>query len=382
MMMSVLLHAGAVFAANRPHITANSDRNEFFSWWINGLHLAVTPAFFVISGFVLAHMIAHTPLQTIVRERVMRLGFPLISVALTFNLIELYLRYRDGGGRLSFLQYVSSQDFAHSLASGRWQLHLWFIVILLMYSSVTLLAVYIMKKNNLFYHISRKIADWIGGISGPAPGFVLLVLTLGAANLIVSGITSRLPGAYDPLLAGLPTPMRLAESLPYFCFGLLTYGSSILQRSIFTFRPWMMLSMGVAFAVQPYPTHSGNFWQEAATLYAQNIVCWILVFGGLQFCHRFSNAPNSWRKNWIGRAQSMYLFHHMLVYAGGSLLVFVNLPPIIEYVLLVTVVVSLIILFHDHVIKRVALVGLFFNGRLPRPQSSSSRPDRVLQPAE
>jgi len=51
MFLSVALHAGTVYAPERPWITANLDRHEFFDWLIFGLHLFITPTFFFVGGF-------------------------------------------------------------------------------------------------------------------------------------------------------------------------------------------------------------------------------------------------------------------------------------------------------------------------------------------
>jgi glucans biosynthesis protein C len=382
MLLAVFLHAAAVYATNRPNITRNTDRLDFFSWLLNGLHLLVTPSFFVISGFVLAHMMVHLKLQMVWTERLKRLVIPTISVGLTFNVLENFLRYRDSGGSLAFPEYLTSPVFLELWRNGTWQLHLWFLVSLIVYSFITLGAASLIPRDHSFYRISRRVGDSIAAMSSTTSGFIALLLLLGAVNLVLSGMTSRLPDAYVVVVPGLQSAMKLAESLPYFLFGLLMYGSTALQNVVFRFRAHIILLALVGVMLQPYPTSNMDFWHEAAMQYAQIVVCWMSVFAGLQFFHRYFNEPSDRRKQWIGRAQSMYLFHHCLVYVGGSLLVMASLPPIVEFILLVTIVFAVVILLHDHVIKRVPVIGLLFNGRsASRGRHDTARPE-ACQPAE
>jgi glucan biosynthesis protein C len=382
MLLALMLHAATVYATNRPHITANEQRLEFFSWLINSLHLMVTPAFFVISGFVLAHMITHLNVRMVWAERLKRLVIPTLSVGLTFNVVENFLRYQDRGGELSFAHFLTSPAFLELWRNGQWQLHLWFLVSLIIYSFILLAIVSVLPQKNSFYSISRRFADTVASVSTTTAQFLALVLLIAGASLVLSGVTSRLPGAYDVLVPGLQSPMKLAESLPYFLFGLLMYSSAALQAAVFHFRAPVIFLALAGLALQPYPPNDGDFWQEAMLQYAQNIVCWLSVFAGLQFFHRYFNYPSDLRKHWIGRAQSMYLFHHCLVYYGGTLLIFVDQPPVVEFALLVAIVTAVVILLHDHMVKRNYVIGLLFNGRAPKPEQDKPPGLNIPLPAE
>jgi glucans biosynthesis protein C len=363
MLLAVVLHVSTVYATNRGHITANQDRLDVFSWLVNGLHLFITPSFFVISGFVTARMIAHRPLADVAKERFKRLLLPMVSTALTFNVAELFLRYRDLGGNLRFFDYLGSPAFTSVWKNDRWSLHLWFLVSLVVFVTVTILFAALLPKRNWLFDICRSTADRAGTIGEKWWGLVALILVMAVINLALTGIIAKMPGGYDPLLPGLQSPYKLAQSLPYFVFGLMFQSSQRLQNAVSRFRWWMMCAVVTGFAVQPYPETEGIFWLETAILYAQNIVCWISVFAGLQFFHRYFNQPNSARAKWVARSQSMFLFHHGLVYLGGTLLVFVNLPPLVEFFILLASVIMVVSLLHDFCVERLSLAGLLFNGR-------------------
>jgi glucans biosynthesis protein C len=381
MLLAVILHVSTVYATNRVHITANQDRLDIFSWLVNGLHLFVTPSFFVISGFVTARMIAQRPLAYVARERIKRLVLPMVAVALTFNVAELFLRYRDLGGNLPFLDYLESPAFASVWQTDRWSLHLWFLVSLVVFVSATILFAALLPKRNWLFNICTSLANRAGVVVEKWWGLTALIIVLALINLTLTGVAAKSPGGYDPLIPGLQSPYKLAQSLPYFAFGLLLQTSQMLQHAVFKFRWWMMIAVFGGFAVQPYPETDGVFWQETAMLYAQNIVCWVSVFAGLQFFHRYFNQPSIWRAKWVARSQTMFLFHHGLVYLGGTLLILVNLPPLVEFFILLAGVILVVVVLHDFCVERFNFIGLLFNGRgSVRHLFQHARP--ALQPAE
>jgi glucans biosynthesis protein C len=381
MLIAVLLHVGTVYATNREHITGNTDRLYFFSWMVNGLHLIVTPAFFVISGFVMARMLKSRGAGAVASERAQRLIMPMASVALTFNIVEHYLRYKDAGGSLSMSAYLSSSAFARLWQDDRWSLHLWFLLILAVFVAGTLAFAAIASRDSRFYIACRRFADQTSILIQNWFGLLVLILALAAINMLFYGIAAKAPGGYNPILPGLPSLYKLAQSLPFFLFGLWLSASPKLQESIFNFRPWMMLALVLAFVAQPYPGTTGPYWYDTAMLFAQNIVCWISVIGGLQFFRRFFNKSNPLRTRWVDRAQSMFLFHHGLVYIGGTLLVLVTLPPALEFIILLVGVVATVALIHDHIIMRFSILGFLFNGR---GKLRRAKPDAraILQAAE
>lgn len=99
MFLSVALHAGTVYAPARPWITGNSARADFFDWLIFGFHLFITPTFFFVGGFFAVLLLTRRSAGDFIWNRFLRTAVPLIAIALTFNMIEHYLRWGDAGGR-------------------------------------------------------------------------------------------------------------------------------------------------------------------------------------------------------------------------------------------------------------------------------------------
>jgi hypothetical protein len=64
----------------------------------------------------------------------------------------------------------------------------------------------------------------------------------------------------------------------------------------------------------------------------------------------------------VARSQSIFLFHHLLVYLGGMLLVQVNLPKVVEFPLLIAGVLAGVVFIHA-LLMRVPLLRILFAGR-------------------
>jgi glucans biosynthesis protein C len=374
MMLSLMLHAAAIYATNRPNITSNLDRNDGFAWLINGLHLGITPSFFVVSAFFFAMMLSKYSWQTVALERIRRLLLPTLCIALTFNIAELYWRYKDSGGNLNFLPFLQSAAFQDRLRSGAWQLHLWFMADLLAFVFIILAIAALLpraatKTTGLAKTLGQQLAR---PIAKPA-GLLMLLMMLASISTLACGIAARLPFGYTLILPGFVSLYGLAQYMPYFMFGLLLQASEPLRCALLKFRPWMPILMILGFIIQPYPDPATNFWFQAplidhvdrqgVMMLAQYMISWIMIIGGLQLFHRFFNVDRPWQRRWAGRAQSVYLFHHALVYAGGMMLVQVQLPPLAEWSLLAVVVVFTVKLMHDQLVVRSALIALLFNGR-------------------
>jgi glucans biosynthesis protein C len=118
MFVSVLLHAGTVYAPARPWITANVDRLPFFDWLIFALTLFITPTFFLVGGFFTVILLRRSSIPDFLKIRFIRAGIPLVTIALSLNIVENHLRYRDAGGPLGFGDWLLSDSHRQMWASG------------------------------------------------------------------------------------------------------------------------------------------------------------------------------------------------------------------------------------------------------------------------
>jgi glucans biosynthesis protein C len=395
MLCAVLTHAGAVYASHRPNITSNTDRSEFFAWLINGLHLVVSPAFFAVSGFFLILMLSRSQWNMVLRERLYRLVLPTITAGLTFNVVELYLRYRDKGGSLSFPNFISSADARALLTTDSWQLHLWFLVYLAFFTLLPIAAFALAPHvPPAVRRLPQKFGDALGGLAGSSFGLFGLLVLMTLTTVIGMAATGRLPGAYDNIIPGLITPYKMASYLPYFLFGCLVFVSARLREGIWTYRRWMPFAMAICFIAQPYGgAYGDNLWFKSflmarpelanVLLLGETFSYWVFVVGGIQLTHRYFQNPNALLKRWVERSQSIYLFHHSLVYIAGVVLSFIALPIGLEFILVAIFAIVGVVVIHA-LVESSSLLLLLFAGRGKfgyRPPKKPAFPEKQVSAA-
>ncbi|TRD10819.1 hypothetical protein FGU71_02340 [Erythrobacter insulae] len=363
MFLSVALHAGTVYAPARPWITGNTDRADFFDWLIFGFHLFVTPTFFFVGGFFAVLLLTRRAAGDFIANRLLRTAVPLVAIALTFNMIEHYLRWLDTGGQGSMIEWAGSPAFIEIWANGTWQLHLWFLVSLLPMFLLAVTVHSILPKTSrlrtLAVQFSNRTAGWISG--SLAFAFALLIFAL--VNTANYSAAALVPGGYDLIFPGFQSWYKLASEFPFFVMGVMAALSPRLLNALFEWRWWMPYAAASALFFQPYPDPSQTFEVGLAMLFANQLAIWTIVLFILQFFHRFFSEGGQ-RTRWLADcALSMYLFHHCFVYIYGRMLTAVEWPIVVEFTVLTVAAAVTVIAIHEGLVRRFALVRLLFNGK-------------------
>ncbi|MEP3420579.1 MAG: acyltransferase family protein [Erythrobacter sp.] len=368
MFLSVALHAGTVYAPARPWITSNTARADFFDWLIFGFHLFVTPTFFFVGGFFAVLLLSRRSAGDFLWNRFLRTAVPLIGVALTFNMVEHYLRWVDasgsnGGGATGVLDWVGSPAFVDMWVGGTWQLHLWFLVSLIPMFVLAMTVQTIVPTNSKARGIAVSVADWFGGLIAGTMPFAFGLIVLAAANTANYASASMVPGAYDLIVPGFQSWYKLTGEFPFFVIGVMAALSPRLLNALVQWRWWMPIAAAAALYFQPYANPDQTLVVSLTMLFLNQLSIWTLVLFILQFFHRFFNEGGP-RTTWLADcALSMYLFHHCFVYIYGRMLVDVDWPIVIEFAILTIVSAATVIAIHEGVVRRFGLIRLLFNGK-------------------
>lgn len=363
MFLSVALHAGTVYAPARPWITGNVDRNAFFDWVIFGFHLFITPTFFFVGGFFAVMLLARRTIGDFLWNRFMRTAIPLITIALTFNMIEHYRRWGDAGGTGSLWDWIGSPAFVQVWASGEWQLHLWFLVSLIpMFVLAAVIHRAVPKDAGVRQLVVKGIDRSASLISGSFP-FALALIALALANTANFAVASVVPGGYDLLFPGFQSYTKLIAEFPFFVIGVMAALSPRFLAALLEWRAWMPYAAAAALLFQPYPEVEHGRLLGTIMLFLNQLAIWALVLFILQFFHRFF-AHGGPRTRWLADcALSMYLFHHCFVYLYGQVLTLVDWPMGAEFVTLTVVAAVTVIAIHELLVRRYAIIRLLFNGK-------------------
>ena len=384
MFVSVALHAATVYAVTRPHITGNTDRLPFFDWMMNAFHLFITPTFFFVGGFFTVVMLRRKQVSEFVRERLIRTGVPLVTTALTLNVVENYLRWRDAGGTLGFLDFIVSPAHLEIWAGAGWQLHLWFLVCLIPFFMISALVHWGLPSHSRLRTAAVAGCEALGRWASRPLAAPLLLIALAAVNVVNFGVLARIPGSYEVVVPGVIPLYRMFSEFPFFVFGIMAAIAPALLGAVWRWRAWMPAAALAMFVWAPIPSDAegGSEAWQLFTLYANQLAIWVLVFFVLQFFHRFY-AESSPARGWLADAAlSMYLVHHALVYVFGRLFVGVGWHPVAEFVLVALLSAGTVLAFHEYGIRRVPLLRFLFNGKtdLGRAGRPAAQPRAV--PAE
>ncbi len=363
MFLSVALHAGTVYAPARPWITGNTARADFFDWLIFGFHLFVTPTFFFVGGFFAVLLLTRRKAGDFIANRLLRTAVPLVAIALTFNMIEHYLRWVDSGGAGTFLSWIGSPAFVEIWANGTWQLHLWFLVSLLPMFLLAVAVHSILPKQSRIRGLAVELSDKLGGwISGSA-AFAVALLVFAFANTANYSAAALVPGSYDLIFPGFQSWYKLVSEFPFFVIGVMAALSPRLLNALFEWRWWMPYAAAAALLFQPYPDAAQSFEVGITMLFLNQLAIWTIVLFILQFFHRFFSAGGP-RTQWLADcALSMYLFHHCFVYIYGRMLTGVEWPIAAEFTVLTIFAAGTVIFIHEGIVRRFTIVRLLFNGK-------------------
>lgn len=363
MFLSVALHAGTVYAPARPWITANTDRADFFDWLIFGIHLFVTPTFFFVGGFFAVLLLTRRTPADFLWNRFLRTAVPLIFFALTFNMIEHYLRWGDAGGEGSMLDWIASPAFVEVWAGGTWQLHLWFLVSLIPMFLLAAAVQVAIPKSARVRGLAVALSDRFGGLIRGSLPFAFGLLFLGFANTANYASASLVPGSYDLIAPGFQSWYKLTAEFPFFVIGVMAALSPRLLEALTQWRWWMPYAAAAALILQPYANPEQLLIEAVFMLFLNQLAIWTIVLFILQFFHRYFSAGGP-RTTWLADcALSMYLFHHCFVYIYGQMLVQVDWPIWAEFTVLTLAAAGTVVAIHELLVRRFAIWRLLANGK-------------------
>lgn len=386
MFLSVALHAGTVYAPARPNITSNLDRHEFFDWLIFGFHLFVTPTFFFVGGFFAVLLLSRRTVPDFLLNRLLRTGVPLVTIALTLNMVEHYLRYVDAGGAATFLGWIGSPHFVDVWSSGLWALHLWFLVSLIPMFILAAVVQAVLPADSRLRSGSVRLSDKFAVLFKSGAAFALFLLLAAGANTANYMAAGAVPGAYELIFPGFQTWYKLVSEFPFFVIGVMAAISPAFLSTLVKWRPWMPFAAATALYFQPYANTGQSALVSLGMLFANQLAIWTIVLFILQFFHRFANFQNA-RTAWLADcALSMYLFHHCLVYIYGRMLVPFDWPIAVEFSILTIAAAGTVIVLHEYVVRRYGWARLLFNGKTDiesirkRREARQAAPDAAIPP--
>ena len=371
----VFFHAALVFDESDDFYVKNADTTSVTTVLAGFAVLWAMPALFLIAGFGSWHSMSRRGPTGFARERLARLGVPLLFAILTFLPVPVWLRLKaaDPGYHESYLHFLPKfydvhldlADFPFVLDGDYFETgHLWFVVLLLAFSLM-------LAPVARWAPHAEKLARAVG-----RRGIVLLPAVLTSAICAFVGMEEAFAGW-----------SRWAYLLFFLC-GFLLASDERFRLAMRRDAVLAAVTAGVVFAVTgPVLLTAGD---EPFTAMTAHAIIARALFGFAGWCAVVAILGLLDRRN-INRASAtqpsraylylavaalpIYVLHQPIVVAIAYGVVRWDAPIIVKYAAIVSASLALTIAAYDLLVRRTRLTRYLFGMRDQKtsPSAPSSR---------
>lgn len=343
---AALIYTGAPWLIDSPQ---HSAWLEFLPPILNSFRM---PGFFLIAGFFAALLLERRLAGAWLRSRCQRLGLPLLTgMALIVPLQNALLRLAP--------QFAVRMPAS---AGGMIFSHLWFLPVLLLLCGGLALG----WKTILRLHFP-DLPIW------------LLGLLTGIWTLAVEAEITLI-GVDFALFDGLLDFTAVFEYAPYFLVGIAARRSaSIFARLTRWNVPTVIVGSGaLAVFCAAWQGETRTAIIAAILSSAMAAICMSQTLLAMLF--RLFDRPSAIVDRLVDASFSIYLFHHPIIVALAVALLFVALPPALEWLLICLATLAISYAMHQG-LKRSRLLLLLFNGTTPRAGRGLVSPPSAPRPS-
>lgn len=336
MLLGVVLHTANVYTTGSKWFVVDPDGSSVYGAISGIIHVFRMPAFFLISGYFLAMNLERRTRGLVMRQRLPRIVLPLLVVMFTLNILQP-----------AVLESLRGKGFFHGLRFSVQPYHLWFLIDLLIFNAIAI----------LIWSIPRSVKH-LPSIKS----FWLLVVVLGLGTFLCE-LTVRLTGhAYHNFFLTVSL-FELAYYGTFFGFGMIARTQSHYFELLKSSPWWAILpAAALAYALRVLQIDQGRWLSELMTLLSY-WATWYAVAATIATFHRFFSDESKVAVTLSDASYSIYLFHHIMVVIGGALLIGINLPSVVKFILLILVAFAISMLLHRIVVRPYRVVSLILNGK-------------------
>ncbi|MDO3443818.1 acyltransferase family protein [Agrobacterium sp. V1] len=365
MLLGIPYHASLLYSHALPWDIKDFETSPVLTALGAALVTFRMPAFFLVAGYFSAMVIGKKGKAPWLRQRFLRLGLPFIVAVLILGPLQLFLLQLAGIAKGT----ISADQLMQSLPgllrpSEQWIMHLWFLPALIAYSVLLAGLLFLAERPPLAY-----AGDWFARARTRYPALFFLALcafpVLWELAVYLSGLLAGKTGnglfilyerASDPY----------ARYLPFFLIGALLNRDRVLFHR---FRQTGPLTGIIAFVTiaNAVTLRLQNPFSSSAMLVLVSTIAAVAASRLLiDLACRYFDRPSRIAGRMTDASFTIYLFHHPLIYAFGTLFILISLPPILEFTIIVAATTFTAYLLHQ-VIRRSPLALFLLNGtRKPR----------------
>lgn len=355
--MAVFAHHIMMFFNSWPWHAKNNVTTPAFEPLNLALLAWIMPIFFAISGVATHHALNHRAAAGFVKERLLRLGVPVLVSALLLSPHQVYSeRVTTGEFAGSFLDFLPRYfDGWYAVTPGgnfAWMgLHTWYLLVLLVFSAVTL---------PFFLRARATRRPGILGRLIQASGPMGVLLLVPALILVLEGVLFAL--GLDASQSGWPFGVYLA----YYVIGYSLLPGDLFRTAV---RKWGALALlGVAATVVPVafiPEPAGFGAAFVAWQAAKVYNCWLWVMGLFYLGDRYLNRNSPALQYWNEAVMPFYILHQPVIVAVGAAVRSLPIHTAAKFPLLLGASFAIVMTLYHVVVRQVNPLR-FLLGMKPR----------------
>ena len=346
MAVGILLHGANIYHLDGTWLISDSSQSNIFNMISNGIHIFRLPAFFIISGYFSLYVYNKYGWKRFLSRRLPQLCIPLLVTGLVINSLQGFLIYHSEAKTIT--------GFRDYFTTGAWVSHLWFLVYLIFY--VSLFGVLMPVKERLFV----STTEWLASPIRKHKWLVYLLFPL--VFIVIKAVGSLFPTIFHAHFGGL----WIADIFfyaAYFTFGILL----LRHENMITALVWKYNAAAAVFfllgmvAINQLNLDGPLF--KVGRIYFYHLLALVVTFFVWQIFNRFLNREIKPLQLLSKACYTIYLFHHVIVILLGILLLNVELPAAVKFLIVATVTLVLTYGIHSFIIERYSILKLLFNGK-------------------
>jgi glucan biosynthesis protein C len=366
MLLGIPYHASLLYSHALPWDIKDFETSPVLTAFGAALVTFRMPAFFLVAGYFSTMVIGRKGKMPWLRQRFLRLGLPFIVALLLLGPLQLFLLRLAGIAKGDIPADRLMQNLPDLLLpSEQWIMHLWFLPALIAYSVLLAGLLFLADHPPLAY-----AREWFDRMRGRYPTAFFAALcafpVLWELMIYGSGLLAGKSGNGLFILYERASDPD-ARYVPFFLIGALLHR----DRALFhRFRQTGILTGIIAFgAIAAAVTLRLEYpFSNSALLILFSAIAAVAASRLLiDLACRFFDRPSRLAGRMTDASFTIYLFHHPLIYAFGTLFILISLPPILEFAIIVVATTVTAYMLHQ-AIRRSPFALFLFNGiRKPRP---------------
>ena len=346
MLLGVVLHSALPYTEENSWLIADPHRFVFFDDLTRFIHLFRMPAFFLIAGYFSVLLLRKRGSTEFMRERLRRIGIPLLATLFTLNLLQLAWLTRGSDAPVVAALSAAWHD-------GHWVGHLWFLSYLLGFCLVA----------TLFAPLLRRSA-FPAGMQPQRRVFWLVAL--GAMACVAPRLLWHwFPQLTNLRLFGNIDPVEWLGYLPYFVAGMLLQGDN---EDLMEFSGWRLHGVLLAAAAAGATMYFATTRYHIIATLSGCVLSWMLVRFAFAASRRWCNQTSPAWRYLSDASYSIYLFHHLVVIVVASLLIPLDWNVAAKFLLVLCLSAGLSLAAHHFLVLRMPWLRYLFNGKRMRDQ--------------